>query len=375
MVNQNLDKTTETIHGYLGEIGILVDELGFGLSGKMVTPKVQEAIGNFRAALEDSLKHGTSGSEVEGFFVRVGHAQVFSEALSKYILQNNSFDPGSKIESLASRILEVSKELKGFLEQRTVVYVENKTSKNQVKPAVKGLRTEELISEEANFRTSINSLKSELLKHKKRESVVTGRVEQLQVEIAGLEKHVKQKITNMETLYAASEVELIEKKESVNLLLGKISEGVIAHSYDESANEEKEAANWLRIGSLACMALIAIVVSFSLYETTLDTFNWKNSSFRLVFTLLLSAPAAYMAKESAKHRMQQYTHLQTSLDLKAIGPYLASFPIDEQNKIKSDIAKRLFAPKHFNDVETETMPINAQEVLLKLIDKINVNGK
>lgn len=63
-------------------------------------------------------------------------------------------------------------------------------------------------------------------------------------------------------------------------------------------------------------------------------------------------------------------HLQTSLDLKAIDPYLASLPIEEQHRIKSEMSNRLFATKNFSAVGADPYPINVQDVLVRLIDKL-----
>jgi hypothetical protein len=119
------------------------------------------------------------------------------------------------------------------------------------------------------------------------------------------------------------------------------------------------------------MVVIACVVGYSLYETTTDAFKWETSLFRLIFSVLLSVPAAYLARESAKLRQQQHSHHETSLNLKAIGPYIASLPEDEQNLIKSDIAKKMFTPKIQAIQSTDSYPINTQELFLKLFDKID----
>lgn len=125
------------------------------------------------------------------------------------------------------------------------------------------------------------------------------------------------------------------------------------------------------MASLFCMVVIACVVGYSLYETTTDAFKWETSLFRLIFSVLLSVPAAYLARESAKHRQQQHSHHETSLNLKAIGPYIASLPENEQNLIKSDIAKKMFTPKIQAIQNTDYYPINTQELFLKLFDKMD----
>ena len=117
------------------------------------------------------------------------------------------------------------------------------------------------------------------------------------------------------------------------------------------------------------MALIVGIAGYSFIESMHQSFDLSNSLLRLGLVFLLSVPAAYLARESTKHRQQQYTHLQTSLDLKAINPYIASLPDEEQHKIKSEIAQRIFAPKDFQSISNESYPINSQEVIMALISK------
>ncbi|GAF52690.1 hypothetical protein [Psychrobacter sp. JCM 18900] len=144
---------------------------------------------------------------------------------------------------------------------------------------------------------------------------------------------------------------------------------MIVTEYADSADQEKIAADWLRWGSLFCMAIIILIAGYSFWESIHQSFDLSNSLLRLALVFLLSVPAAYLARESTKHRQQQYTHLQTSLDLKAINPYIASLPEEEQHKIKSEIAQRIFAPKDFQSISNESYPINSQEVIMALIAK------
>ena len=122
------------------------------------------------------------------------------------------------------------------------------------------------------------------------------------------------------------------------------------------------------------MGLIVLVVGFAFYETTQSDFKWQVALTRLVLALVLSIPSAYLARESSKHREQQYAYLQTSMDLKAIDPYIASLPEDTQHKIKANIADRIFASKDFSSVSNNSSyPINTHELMMELIKKVDVD--
>ena len=179
----------------------------------------------------------------------------------------------------------------------------------------------------------------------------------------------------IEELYETTLAELEEKKEQMDEVLGQTANRVMAQDYDHSAADEKKAANWLRVGSLSCMAIIIYIVCYSFYDSTHSGFDWESSIFRTVLVFILSIPAAYLSRESTKHREQQYNYHHTALDLKAITPYIASLPEADQNRIKISIAERIFASRQTNVAQQDSFPLNTQELMMELIKKVNISSK
>lgn len=233
----------------------------------------------------------------------------------------------------------------------------------------------------ANDMQDFQSLKKEMKKISQNQSA---HYEYLKEILAESEKKIislKQNIESLEDIYNKEigsisvkyeeQLEAIKYKNSqLDTLLGNAASRIIVAEYADSAKQERTAAEWLRGGSIFCMAVIIAIAGYSFWESIHQSFDLSNSLLRLALVFLLSVPATYLARESTKHRQQQYTHLQTSLDLKAINPYIASLPDEEQHKIKSEIAKRIFAPKDFQSISNESYPINSQEVIMALISKI-----
>lgn len=195
------------------------------------------------------------------------------------------------------------------------------------------------------------------------------KADSLTKQIESLEKTYKSKIGAISLEYEKELKAINDKNSELDTLLGNAAGRVIVSEYALSAEQEMKAANWLRICSLVCMILIVAIAGYSFWESIHQSFDLSNSLLRLALVFLLSVPAAYLARESTKHRQQQYTHLQTSLDLKAINPYIASLPDEEQHRIKAEIAQRIFAPKDFQSISNESYPINSQEVIMALISK------
>ena len=199
------------------------------------------------------------------------------------------------------------------------------------------------------------------------------RIEKISSITGNLEDNVTKEINKVKVLYEESLAEIDTKKAQIDDILGYISGKVIAGDYEKSAQDERIVADWLRYGALACMGLIILIVSYSLWKTTTSDFSWQNSIFRIVLSFILAVPATYLAKESAKHREQQYAHLQTSLDLKALDPYIASLPVEEQHKIKITTAERLFVAKSSSKESLDSYPINTHEIIMEIIKKWDLN--
>ncbi|MEI8621129.1 hypothetical protein P4S66_09925 [Pseudoalteromonas sp. B129b] len=186
---------------------------------------------------------------------------------------------------------------------------------------------------------------------------------------------LRTKANVIEELFETTLAELEEKKEQMDEVLGQTANRVMAQDYDHSAADEKKAANWLRVGSISCMAIIIYIVCYSFYDSTHSGFSWESSIFRTVLVFILSIPAAYLSRESTKHREQQYNYHHTALDLKAITPYIASLPEADQNRIKISIAERIFASRQTNVAQQDSFPLNTQELMMELIKKVNISSK
>lgn len=181
---------------------------------------------------------------------------------------------------------------------------------------------------------------------------------------------IENELKKSTALYENSLTIIQSKEDQINDILGHASGRAIAGDYETSAQEERSVANLLRYASLACMLLIIGIVGYSFWETTTSEFQWQNATFRIILAIMLSIPAAYLARESTKHREQQYNHLQTSLDLKAITPYIASLPEDVQHNIKFEVARNLFSSREHAKANLDSYPINTHEIVLEILKKL-----
>lgn len=184
-----------------------------------------------------------------------------------------------------------------------------------------------------------------------------------------LQQKIEKKLEEVGLLYEKTKGELEKRELEITTLLGTLSGHAIAGSYEKGVADEKNAANWLRIGSIFCMGVILVIVAVTLWESTQGEFNLRAALFRAGLAFLISIPSAYLARESTKHRTQQYSYHQKSLDLKAISPFIASLPQDQQDKIKFELSSKIFANSDKNN--NDTFPINSHEIMMEIIKKLD----
>ncbi|BAN54206.1 MULTISPECIES: hypothetical protein [Pseudomonas] len=207
---------------------------------------------------------------------------------------------------------------------------------------------------------------------RKQINIEQGRLTEIEIKINTLHDTASNEIQKISLAYEETRAVLDEKKAQIDELVGHASAQVVAGDYAKSSEVEKRMADMLRWGSIACMAFVVAILGVTAFKSLDAEIHWENFVIRITLALLLSVPAAYLARESAKHREQQYQHLQTSLDLKAITPFLASLPPEEQHKIKIDIASKIFAGRDFSRVGADPFPINAHELVMEIIKKLEL---
>jgi hypothetical protein len=343
-----------------------VDEL-IGYIGKVpVSKKLNDGFKSFYQHLK-RYSVATEGEDFDKILDSAAAVAIYGLVIGQAMAQFKDAD--TEMKAFGSDLLNKSTLYKEFVENTPLQY----------EP------TEPINSKDSNVSSaSYQAIKKNLkqlakthLEHDQRIknllSESESRASNLSSRIDNMEREATVEIDKISSLYKDSLIELESKKQQIDDVLGHASGRVIAGDFEKSSAEEKELADWLRYASLGCMAIIVAVVGYSFWETTTDNFQWQSSIFRIFLGIILSVPAAYLARESAKHREQQYSHLQTSLDLKAITPYIASLPTDEQHKIKVEVATRLFAAKDYSRVGADPYPINVHEIVMELIKKLELN--
>lgn len=285
----------------------------------------------------------------------------------------NSMDLSKKDFSLIHRVYNnISQLISGFNETE-VGYLKSKEAASLEYSNIKNkIITESMniIGKELDSQFSVHNQQTDKMVQR-----FQSKINEVEIATDNNLEVLRTKANVIEELFETTLAELEEKKEQMDEVLGQTANRVMAQDYDHSAADEKKAANWLRIGSISCMAIIIYIVCYSFYDSTHSGFSWESSIFRTVLVFILSIPAAYLSRESTKHREQQYNYHHTALDLKAITPYIASLPEADQNRIKISIAERIFASRQTNVPKQDSFPLNTQELMMELIKKVDLRDK
>ncbi len=209
----------------------------------------------------------------------------------------------------------------------------------------------------ANMEEKLNDSKLRLLKD----------IEELGGNINKQEQHL---ILEQKQRIKTTEETLNNKIIEINTILRSASEQVRANNYDTNAQIERTSANHLRFGSIFFMLCITVIAGWSFYDSVDGTLNPTQFFIRFSIVLILSIPAIYLSRESTKHRVQSYWYEQNSIDIKTVDSFVNTLEKEDQDKIKSNLASRLFAGNNLATSSQESYPISIQELIHKVLDKV-----
>lgn len=355
-----------TVQTLVTQLLLSVDKLKVALQNAELPTEVKKVFSNLQYLTDSFYKLGAveaTQNSVSLVVALAGSCARLGELVSSMVVSNNG-DLGQTLVAQARTLmtqLESAPDL--------AIYVKSSEYRDG--------RTNQMLFdlEASRLREQITGLEKDDVRLKKRISDNDVRISELESRIKNIEDEASQEISKISELYQKSLRLVDEKQSQINDILGHVSGRAIAGDYENSAADERTAANWLRWGALLMMALIVLVLGVAIADTIANDFKWPQFLSRVSMVFLLSVPAAYLARESAKHRLQQYQHQQTSLDMKAVAPFLASLPVDEQHRIKAAIASRIFGGKDFSKVGDDPYPINTHELLMEIIKKLDTPGK
>jgi hypothetical protein len=342
----------------------MVSDLKSNLSSKVVPKPLKDAFVSYDNHVRIYTKNTEENTNVEVILKSIENVALYALSIAQHLDKMPDLKTVQKEAVLT--LLKDSQSLRTKIINRPSQLEDTPNENFKASPVSFSRLQSELKELKLDFTESDNRQKNILSENESRVSILSEGLKSLEAEVS-------ETLQRTEKLFDDSILKFNEKEKQIDEILSHATGETIAGDFAVSAVDERTMANNLRYASILCMVLIVIVVGYSFWETTTASFKWESSVFRIVLAILLSVPAAYLARESAKHREQQYNHLQTSLDLKSITPYLASLPDGMQHDLKVDIANRIFATKNFSKVGADPYPLNMHEILMELIKKLDIS--
>lgn len=318
-------------------IAIHAESLGTGLSQRTDSPKIREI----------ATQIYTMGAE---FSKRIDNAPEFSlpYTLSTDVLEKSQIIHDSLSDNQKA-IIEMEAKLRSDVENFHRAIEKGYSDIGEIK--------KKSFNDSINFSESILGLTRDL--------------ETVREYVDSIKKSVTDEINKAAKISDDAAKRSNDVDAQINDLLGQNASKVLLIDYANTAEKEGASADRMRGWSLVCMATSGLVVGIALYQTLSGELDWRQLLLKAFAALALSIPAAYLARESSRHRAQQHSNRRISLDLRAMTPYLASLPNDEQNKIKSEVASKIFGMQADGvAASSDNYPVNLQELAKLLIEKI-----
>lgn len=157
-------------------------------------------------------------------------------------------------------------------------------------------------------------------------------------------------------------------QDDAEAVFGVIQNTVQAGAHKRYADEERATANWYRYGAICLMLLsVGILVAPEIWNYLSNEaykLDWSKIVDRLPISIIVFAPAFYLARESSKHRQNEFQNRRRELTLRTIDPYLALLGSETQrDELKGQIAKSIFAEDKVSSGESADIATHIVSIL------------
>jgi hypothetical protein len=159
-----------------------------------------------------------------------------------------------------------------------------------------------------------------------------------------------------------------EQAKNILQIVGNIG---LTGNYQNRASSEKSNADNLRMLAIGFFVIGAIILGVSVYSSFDGTVDTIELIARTIVALTVSAPAIYLAKESARHRSNSDRAKQTELELASLTPFLDSLPAERRQEVVESLANSYFGRSvddHKIDHPIELTTEQLTKLLIKALD-------
>jgi hypothetical protein len=261
-----------------------------------------------------------------------------------------------RLDALAGEISTEREALQGIASQQQGQFSSAQEGRNRE-------HQEALSSRQREFDEMLGALKGVLESHGKAFVAQRDALEHAQKEeLAALTKTYKDD--------AAKLLADIQKhRQQVERLVGVIGNLGVTSGYQKAANEARWTARvWQGIAVVSLGAII--VVAYKAFLPLVQgSFTWEGFAGRVFVSLTVGVLAAYAISQADKYQQVERRSRKLALELEALGPFVASLPIDKQEEFRLRVGDRTFGTSpDMVDGDSVNSPRSVVDVALKSKD-------
>lgn len=173
----------------------------------------------------------------------------------------------------------------------------------------------------------------------------TERATVFETTVEGLRTNFKTFESQSKTDSQALIAELEDQKRNAARIVQVVGNIGVTGNYQQIANAESVQANFWRWVTVAIFGVGITVAGATFVKFWGQPFSVENAwsvAIRLLYAIAITAPAWYMARESARHRTNADRARQTELELASIGPFIELMPDEKKFEIREQLTKSYF---------------------------------
>lgn len=156
---------------------------------------------------------------------------------------------------------------------------------------------------------------------------------------------------------------LEELKNNASKIVQVVGNIGVTGNYQRIANDETSKADFWRWATILFFAGGLTLAGATFYrfwgEPITPESIWA-IAVRLMYAIVITAPAWYTARESARHRTNSDRARQTELELASLGPFIELLPPEKKISIREEMTKLYFGRDV--DAHTSKSPLDAEIV-------------
>lgn len=187
--------------------------------------------------------------------------------------------------------------------------------------------------------------------------------------------NAKTSLEQLETKTVSMTDDIIQKIEASRKkaedLVGIITDTGMVGGYQRVANDARDSArNWRKVAVWSLVGLVGFAIA-AFIESLIQEIRWDQIVTRIFVATSFGILATYAALQADKHEKTERKNRKVELELASILPYLHDLPLEQQHKIREELAMRMFGKDEIQETKEDRKTTGSiMDILRSAIDAI-----